>query len=112
MSRLRPECRSYTGPRKALPRDTALFLVREAVAASRGLITGALDKGQEHCAIGAFWARNHGEILPGGFVDEVAAVNDGIVGTPAARKRKMLQWLNMKLRQIGMPLRGPKPKGA
>ncbi len=40
MSRLRPECGNSSG--RAIPDDTALFLIRDAVARRRSLIHGRL----------------------------------------------------------------------
>lgn len=98
MSKLRTECIDSTNP--ALPNDTALFLIRDAVAKRRLLIHGRLDDGYgNHCAIGAFWEDNPGTTLRSSLIDEVAAVNDSIPpsATPKERWKKVNSWLRFKI---------------
>jgi hypothetical protein len=100
MSKLRPECSTYTGNEPALPDDTALFLIRDAVARRGSLIYGRLHDGKgEHCAIGAFWADNPDRVLSSRLIDEVAAVNDSIpkTATPHQRWKKVNSWLRFKI---------------
>lgn len=85
----------------AIPDDTALFLIRDAVDRRRGLIHGRLSDGHgEHCAIGSFWADNPGITLHTALVDEVAAVNDSVPpnATPQERWKKVRSWLRWKIR--------------
>lgn len=101
MSRLRPECGTYTGPRKSLPNETALFLIRDSVARRRELIFGRLHDGRGgHCAMGAMWEDNPNAIIDSSLTDEVAAVNDSIPpsSTPQERWKKVNTWLRWKLR--------------
>ena len=101
MSRLRPECGTSTKP--ALPDDTALFLIRDAVARRRSLIHGRLDGSRgRHCAIGAFWADNPGMTLHSSLIDEVAAVNDSIPPSalPRIRWKKVNEWLRWKVKVL------------
>lgn len=101
MSKLRPEIKSTTN--KALPYDTALFLIRDSVARRRSLIFGKLDGAAgEHCAIGAFYADNPGVVLYTKLVDEVAAVNDSVppTETPHERWKKVNSWLRWKIRVL------------
>jgi hypothetical protein len=101
MSKLRPECSTSHDP--ALPDDTALFLIRDAVARRKGLIHGRLDgpRGQ-HCAIGSFWADNPGRTLKSSLIDEVAAVNDSVPpsATPQERWKKVNEWLRFKIKAL------------
>lgn len=97
MSKLRPECGTTTKP--AIGYRTALTRIYWAVKSRRSLIHGKLhDDNGRHCAIGAFWTDNS-DVLPGGLVDEVAAVNDSIPPTalPSERRRHVLKWLEWKL---------------
>lgn len=99
MSRLRPECSSTNKP--SLPDDTALYLIRDAVAKRRTLIYGRLHDGEGgHCAMGAFWTDNPRAVVNTEVVDEVAAVNDSIPPTATAQERwkKVNSWLRWKLR--------------
>jgi len=99
MSRLRPEARSSREP--ALPDETALFLVRDAVEHQRGLIHGRLHDGKGgHCAVGALWATVPSLVLHTAVVDEIAAVNDSVTPTATPRERwlKVRSWLRWKLR--------------
>ena len=101
MSKFRPECsRSYG---EAMPDDTALFLIRDAVAHRRSLIFGRLNNNQGgHCALGCFWNDNPNVTLNTTLVDEVAAVNDSLPrnATPYARWRKVNAWLRWKVQHI------------
>lgn len=101
MSRLRRECSNSTKP--ALPDDTALFLIRDAVARRRSLIHGRLDgPNNSHCAIGAFWEDNPGKTLKSSLIDEVAAVNDSVPPTASTRERwkKVNEWLRWKVKVL------------
>lgn len=101
MSKLRPECTNSKNP--AIPDDTALFLIRDAVDRRKDLIHGRLhDSRGRHCALGAFWEDNPGLTLHSSLLDEVAAVNDSVppgAGT-RARWEKMHSWLRWKLRVL------------
>jgi hypothetical protein len=106
MSKMRPECQTYRGPRAALPDETALFLIRDAVAQRRTLIYGRLHDGEGgHCAVGAFWAKTPDAVLNMNLIDEVAAVNDSIPPTasPKERWRKVMSWLRWKIRVLANP---------
>ena len=101
MSRLRPECNSvWTGT--AIPNDTALFLIRDAVARRRGLIHGVLHRGRGHCALGAFWADNPDVTLKTSLVEEVAAVNDSLGPEASTKERwkKVNSWLRFKVKTL------------
>lgn len=103
MSKLRPECGNADPNSKALPRDTALFLIRDALDRRAGLIYGRLNgPNKTHCAIGCFWADNPQAVLSSSLVDEVAAVNDslGPEATPRQRWLKVRSWLRFKLRVL------------
>lgn len=102
MSKLRPE---LITPRSgsSLPDDTALFLIRDAVARRCHLIHGRLDgPNGEHCALGAFWADNPRAILNDSLCDEVAAVNDSVppTATPHERWKKVNSWLRFKIKAL------------
>jgi len=102
MSRLRPEC-SNEPNKKALPNDTALFLIRDSVLRRRSLIHGRLHDGHgHHCAMGAFWEDNPDAIVYSSLTDEVAAVNDSVPpsATPKERWKKVSSWLRFKIAQI------------
>lgn len=108
MSKLRPECKTYIGNDPVLPDDTALFLIRDAVARRGSLIYGRLHDGKgEHCAIGAFWADNPRAVLNSDLIDEVAAVNDSVpkTATPRERWRKVNEWLRFKIKSLVMARR-------
>lgn len=101
MSSLRPECVDAKG--KAIPDDTALFLIRESVERRRELIYGRLhDHHGGHCAIGCFWADNPKTILSSVLIEEVAAVNDAvpITATPQERWKKVRSWLRFKIKVL------------
>lgn len=101
MSKLRPECHSSDKP--ALANDTAIFLIRDAVAKRRSLIHGSLHDGKgHHCAIGAFWTDNPKVALNSRLIDEVAAVNDSVPPTATAHERwkKVNSWLRFKLKSM------------
>lgn len=100
MSKLRPECGNAGLGERALPDDTALFMIRDSVAKRRTLIYGRLHDGRgNHCAIGSFWNDNPKAVLNSTLVDEVAAVNDSIPPTATARERwkKVNSWLRFKI---------------
>ena len=99
MSKLRPEC-STSKRGDAMPDDTALYLIRDAVMKRRGLIGGRLHDGAgNHCAVGCFWADNPNVALHAALIDEVAAVNDSVpaTATPQERWKKVTGWLRWKL---------------
>ena len=101
MSKLRPEC--TTGTKPAIPDDTALFLIRDAVARRKSLIYGKLHDGKgHHCAIGAFWDDNPNATLTSRLIDEVATVNDSVGPTATARERwqKVNEWLRWKIKRL------------
>ena len=105
MSVLRPECHTYHGPRKALPRDTSLFLIRDSVARRKSLLHGRLHYGTRHCAIGCFFHDNPDAILPSDLIDEVAAVNDSMPYANAKQRwKKVNEWLRWKIRVMGNQL--------
>lgn len=100
MSKLRPECGNST--QEALPYDTAIFLIRDAVARRKGLIHGRLHDRGGHCAIGAMFCDNPKAVLRSTLIDEVAAVNDslGPDATPKQRWQKVNEWLRFKIRAM------------
>ncbi len=115
MSKLRPECKHiWTG--NALPYDTTLFLIRDAVARRKGLIYGRLRDGKGNvCAMGAFWDDNPGQLINAALLEEVAAVNDSLppTATPKERWKKVNSWLRFKLaalskRKADELIEGPK----
>lgn len=102
MTRLRPECTDAPG-KPAIPNDTALFLIRDAVARRRGLIHGRLHNGKGgHCAMGAFWDDNPNAVVYSDLIDEVAAVNDSVPPTATAKERwkKVDKWLRWKIKVL------------
>ena len=101
MSKYRPETRDSKG--EAVSDDTALFLIRDAVARQRELIHGKLHDGHgRHCALGAFWENNPGASLHVSLIDEVAAVNDSLGPNACAKDRwkKVNEWLRWKVRVL------------
>lgn len=103
MTKFRPECHKACADEDALPDDTALFLIRDAVLKRRMLIYGRLHDGAgHHCAIGAFWADNPKVVLNADLIDEVAAVNDSVPrnATPEERWKKVSEWLRWKVRVL------------
>ena len=101
MSSLRPEC--ITSHDAALPDDTALFLIRDAVGSCRALIYGRLDDQEGgHCALGQFWKYNPHTTLRSSLIEEVAAVNDSIPpsATPHQRWKKVNSWLRFKIASL------------
>lgn len=109
-SKLRPECGSGNGI--ALPDDTAIFLIRDAVARRRTLAYGQLhDSKGRSCAMGAFWDDNPKLTTTWKLLDEVAAVNDSLpkTATPQQRWKKVMEWLRWKtkvLAQASAPTSG------
>jgi hypothetical protein len=103
---MRPECRpAAPGTVTWVPRDTALFLIRDAVEKRRGLIYGRLHDGKgAHCAMGAFWADNPRLSCDWELIDEVAAVNDSVpsTATPKERWEKVRSWLRWKVRVLAL----------
>lgn len=101
MTNLRPECIDSTS--KALPYDTSLFLIRDAVRRRRSLIRGQLhDSHGKHCALGCFWDDNPDAALQNSLIQEVAAVNDSLpIGTkPSVRWKKVNEWLRWKVKVL------------
>src|SRR5580693_10438936 len=85
---------------KSLPRDTALFLIRDSVFRRRSLIHGRLEDGEGHyCAIGAFFHDNPKAVIESSLIDEVAAVNDSVPksASPKERWKKVNEWLRLKI---------------
>ncbi len=108
MSKLRPECVSAGWNEPALPDDTALFLIRDAVARRKELIHGRLDGPRGlHCAMGAFWADNPNAIVHNYITDEVTAVNDSVPSTASAKERwkKVNEWLRWKIKVLAQAKR-------
>ncbi|SRR6266404_4299204 len=108
MSKLRPECGRARDDQPAIPNDTALFLIRDAVARRRGLIRGRLHDGKgHHCAMGAFWEDNPKAVVWDSLIDEVAAVNDSLPlsATPKERWKKVNEWLRFKIASIAQKKR-------
>lgn len=100
MSKLRPECKDADPGSRYIPRDTALFLIRDAIDRRSGLIHGRLHgPNNTHCAIGCFWADNPGMSLDRALIDEVATVNDslGPDATPRQRRLEVQSWIRFKL---------------
>ena len=97
MSKLRPECGDSTD--KALPYETALYLIRNSVAKRRSLAYGRLRDGGLRCAMGSFWQDNPNAAVAESLVDEVAAVNDSVpkTATPHQRWKVVNGWLRWKL---------------
>jgi len=107
MSKMRPELVNARPGERAIPNDTALFLIRDSVAKRRTLIFGRLDgPNGEHCAIGSFFADNPRAVLNCDLIDEVAAVNDSIppTATPHERWRKVNEWLRFKIASMARSL--------
>ncbi len=101
MSKLRPEASNSTD--RAIPDDTALFLIRDSVARRRTLIYGRLhDRAGHHCAIGCLWADNPNLTLRSSLIDEVAAVNDSVDpnASPRDRWKKVNEWLRFKIKSL------------
>lgn len=87
-------------------------MIRDSVRRREYLIYGKLDDGHgEHCAVGAFWADNPRAILRASLIDEVAAYNDSVPkgSSDKVRKRKVLAWLNFKLRVLSGQKKGIVP---
>lgn len=103
MSELRPECKTAGPDLQFIPRDTALFLIRDSVDRRKSLIYGRLNgPNNTHCALGCFWADNPYTSLSNSLIDEVATVNDslGPDATPRQRWLKVRSWLRFKLRVL------------
>lgn len=100
-SQLRPDC--WYGNKPVLPDDTALFLIRDAVAKRRTLIRGRLHDGKGGaCAIGCFFDANHKSTISWELLEEVAAVNDSVPAsaTPHQRWKKVMGWLRWKTKVL------------
>ncbi len=81
----------------------ALYMIRDSVRRRDRLIHGRLHDGKgAHCAIGSFFTDNPKLALNTDLIDEVAAYNDSIPAhaSPKERRRKVLAWLNFKLRAL------------
>lgn len=102
-SKMRPETREGDGKRYCPTNGTAYLMVYNAVKSKDRLIAGKLHANGESCAIGSFWDVNPNCSLEFDFIDEVAAVNDSVVGTPRQRRLVVMRWLRWKLKQAGMP---------
>jgi hypothetical protein len=87
---------------RALPDDTALYLIKQSVGSRRKLIHGRLHANGEHCAIGAFWTDNPKTALNSSLIDEVAAVNDSIPPSapPHQRWKAVNSWLRFKIASL------------
>jgi hypothetical protein len=104
-SKLRPETCSAKPGDPSVPRDTALFLIRDAVERRHGLIYGKLHDGKGgSCAMGAFWDDNPHLAVDTDVIDEVAAVNDSLPpsATPQQRWKKVVSWLRWKVRVMAL----------
>lgn len=101
---MRPELngRRADGSTYPCPDDaTALYMIRDAVQSHTGLIAGKLHYQGESCAIGAFWDNNPKLSLRTKLIDEVAMYNDSIKDvSPAQRRRKVLAWLNWRIKTL------------
>jgi hypothetical protein len=87
----------------ALSNDTALYLIRQAVAKRRSLIHGRLHDGKGgHCAVGCLWQDNPKIVLRSSLIDEVAAVNDSVppTATPHQRWKVVNGWLRWKVQVL------------
>jgi len=75
-------------------------MIRDSVRRRQALAYGKLHDGDLSCAIGCFFDDNKNLALKTTIVDEVAAYNDSIPAhvSPKTRKRRVLEWLNAKLR--------------
>lgn len=103
MSKLRPECGPAGKNSTYIPRDTALFLIKDAVERRGKLIHGRLHGPNGlHCALGCFWADNPKTSVDSSLIDEVATVNDslGPNATPQERWKKVRSWLRWKMLAI------------
>lgn len=100
MSKLRPEVVTASADTPCPEYADALYLIRESVRASDGLIHGKLDgPNGQHCAIGTYFAAHPKTALYNSVIDEVASVNDAYRGSSLRlRKRKVLAFLNFKIK--------------
>jgi hypothetical protein len=102
VSKMRPEVVDAKGERSPDYADS-IYMIRDSVRRRERLIFGKLNDGYgEHCAIGCFFADNPKLALQSKIIDEVATYNDSIPKHVSAitRKRKVLEWLNFKLRVL------------
>lgn len=103
MSKLRPTLSDAKPGTPCMKNGTAYLMILNAVEQQKGLIHGELHAHGAHCAIGSYFDVNDRTCLPSALIDEVAAVNDSMPQlTPAARKKRMMQWLKWKLAEVGM----------
>lgn len=102
MSKIRPECTTRFGV-KAIPDDTALYMILQAVSRRRSLIRGKLDDDNgKHCALGCFWADSPTAALNTALVDEVAIYNDSIPKSVSGKERwkRVRTWLRWKIKVL------------
>lgn len=81
----------------------ALYMIRDSVRRRDKLIFGKLENtAGECCAVGAFFHDNPRLALDDEIIEEVAAYNDSIPkgASEKERKRKVLAWLNFKLKLL------------
>lgn len=105
MSRLR-ETNPAPSWKKSPDRFDSLWMIRDSVRRRDGLAYGALhDNDGDACAIGGFFDDNPNLCLKETLIDEVAAYNDSIPKhlSKKTRKRKVLEWLNAKIRSLTGP---------
>jgi hypothetical protein len=105
MSKLRSETCTAGNRDFYVPRDTALFLIRDSVERRGKLIHGRLNGPNGlHCAMGCFWADNPKASVDDTLIDEVATVNDslGPNAAPKERWQTVRSWLRWKLRSMAM----------
>lgn len=103
MTTLRPECKAAGKDSIHIPRDTALFLIRDSVERRGQLLHGRLHGPNGlHCALGCFWKDNPKTSLDTDLIEEVAAVNDSVGpnATPQERWKKVRGWLRWKLQAM------------
>lgn len=104
MSRLRPTLEPG-GDSPVVKDGTAYLLIYRSIQAeSGGLLHGVLrNKRGQVCSIGRFFNAHPQHALPGGLIDEVAAVNDSMPAkTMAQRKRSVMKWLRWRMGELGL----------
>jgi hypothetical protein len=113
MSKMRPELSDGKFSDPTPSGGTAYLMILNAIESRKGLIAGSLQAYGEYCSIGAYFHVNPRTALPSHIIDEVAMVNDSIVGVTARqRKVRMKRWLRWKLMSLGMPMPGRRAKKA
>lgn len=104
MSKIRPEVSTAARGTPCPSYPDALWMIRDSVRRRDGLLYGHLhDKARgAHCAIGSFFDDNPKMALGTDVIDEVASYNDSIPPTVSekTRKRKVLEFLNFKIRTL------------